>query len=120
LLPETFEHELTVPRAELLDVVRRASVMIQRATPLQLRFADGEVTVVARTHEVGESTESMPVAYNGDSLEIGFNAEFLREGLESVEGDDVRMKLISPLRPAILTDEGEDFTYLVMPIRLPG
>ncbi len=120
LLPETFEHELIVARAELLDVVRRAAVMIQRATPLQLRFADGEVTVVARTHEVGESKESMPVAYSGEPLEIGFNAEFLREGLESVEGDDVRLKLISPLRPTVLTDEGGDFTYLVMPIRLPG
>ena len=120
LLPETFEHELVVPRGELLDVVRRAAVMIQRATPLQLRFAEGEVTVVARTHEVGESQEAMPVAYTGEPLEIGFNAEFLREGLESVEGDDVRMKLISSLRPAVLTDEGEDFTYLVMPIRLPG
>ena len=120
LLPETFEHELTISRAELLDVVRRAAVMIQRATPLQLRFADGEVTVIARTHEVGESQESMPVAYSGEPLEIGFNAEFLREGLESVGGDDVRLKLISPLRPAILTDEREDFTYLVMPIRLPG
>jgi DNA polymerase-3 subunit beta len=62
----------------------------------------------------------MPVAYSGEPLEIGFNAEFLKEGLESVEGDDVRMKLISSLRPAVLTDEGEDFTYLVMPIRLPG
>jgi DNA polymerase-3 subunit beta len=120
LLPEAFEHELTISRAELLDVVRRAAVMIQRATPLQLRFADGEVTVVARTHEVGESQESMPVAYSGEPLEIGFNAEFLKEGLESVEGEDVKMKLISPLRPAILTDEADDFTYLVMPIRLPG
>ncbi len=120
LLPETFEHELTMPRAELLDVVRRAAVMIQRATPLQLRFAEGEITVAARTHEVGESRESMPVAYTGEPLEIGFNAEFLREGLESVEGDDVHVKLISPLRPAVLTDEGGDFTYLVMPIRLPG
>ena len=120
LLPEAFEHELTISRAELLDVVRRAAVMIQRATPLQLRFADGEVTVVARTHEVGESQESMPVAFSGEPLEIGFNAEFLKEGLESVEGDDVKMKLISPLRPAILTDEADDFTYLVMPIRLPG
>jgi DNA polymerase III subunit beta len=120
LLPETFEHELTVPRTELLEVVRRAAVMIQRATPLQLRFADGEVTVVARTHEVGESKESMPVAYSGEPLDIGFNAEFLREGLESVEGDDVKLKLISPLRPAILTDAADDFTYLVMPIRLPG
>src|SRR6266487_518986 len=114
LLPEAFEHELTISRAELLDVVRRAAVMIQRATPLQLRFADGEVTVVARTHEVGESKESMPVAYSGEPLEIGFNAEFLREGLESVEGDDVRLKLISSLRPAILTDESDDFTYLIM------
>src|SRR5438874_237812 len=120
LLPETFEHELTVQRAELLEVVRRASVMIQRATPLQLRFAEGEVTVVARTHEVGESRESMPAAYTGDPLEIGFNAEFLRDGLELLESDDVRLKLISPLRPAVIQGEGDDFTYLVMPIRLPG
>jgi DNA polymerase III subunit beta len=120
LLPETFEHELTISRSELLDVVRRAAVMIQRATALQLHFADGELTVIARTHEVGESKESMPVAYNGEPLDIGFNAEFLKEGLESVEGDDVRFKLISPLRPAILADEAGDFTYLIMPIRLPG
>src|SRR5581483_6630967 len=95
LLPEQFEHELTLPRAELLEVVRRAAVMIQRATPLQLRFADGELTVIARTHDVGESQESM-------------------------DGDDVRLKLISPLRPAVIQGEGDDFTYLVMPIRLPG
>jgi DNA polymerase III subunit beta len=120
LLPETFEHELTVPRTELLDVVKRAAVMIQRATPLQLRFAEGEVTVVARTHEVGESRESLPVPFHGEPLEIGFNAEYLRDGLESIDGDDVRVKLISSLRPAVLQGAGDDFTYLVMPIRLPG
>src|SRR5436305_3541547 len=76
LLPEQFEHELTLPRAELPEVVRRAAVMIQRATPLQLRFAEGELTVIARTHEVGESKESMPVGFNGDTLELGFNADF--------------------------------------------
>jgi DNA polymerase-3 subunit beta len=120
LLPEQFEHELTVPRVELLEVVRRASVMIQRATPLQLRFAEGELTVIARTQDVGESQESMPVAFSGETLEIGFNADFLRDGLESMDGDDVRLKLISPLRPAVIQGEGDDFTYLVMPIRLPG
>jgi DNA polymerase III subunit beta len=120
LLPEQFEHELTLPRTELLEVVRRASVMIQRATPLQLRFAEGELTVIARTHEVGESKESMPAPYSGETLEIGFNADFLREGLESVDGDDIRFKLISPLRPAVLQGDGDEFTYLVMPIRLPG
>jgi DNA polymerase-3 subunit beta len=120
LLPEQFEHELAIPRQEVLEVVRRASVMIQRATPLQLRFAEGELTVIARTHEVGESKESMPVAFSGETLEIGFNADFLRDGLESIDGDDVRFKLISPLRPAVLQGEDDDFTYLVMPIRLPG
>jgi DNA polymerase III subunit beta len=120
LLPETFEYELTIPRGELLDVVRRAAVMIQRATPLNLRFADGELTVVARTQEVGESRESLPVPFAGDTLEIGFNAEFLRDGIEAIEGDDVKFKLISPLRPAVLEDMDGDFTYLVMPIRLPG
>jgi DNA polymerase-3 subunit beta len=120
LVPESFEHVLTLPRTDFLDVVRRAAVMIQRATPLQLRFDEGELTVVARTQEVGESRESLPVAYTAETLEIGFNAEFLRDGLESVEGDDVRVKLISPLRPAVLQGETDDFTYLVMPIRLPG
>jgi DNA polymerase-3 subunit beta len=120
LLPEAFEYELTVPRIELLDVVKRASVMIQRSTPLQIRFAEGELTVIARTHEVGESQESMPIGFTGETLEMGFNADFLRDGLESLEGDDVRVKLISPLRPAVIQGEGDDFTYLVMPIRLPG
>ncbi len=120
LLPETFEYELTIPRLELLDVVRRAGVMIQRATPLHLRFAEGELTVVARTQEVGESRESMPVPFVGDTLEIGFNAEFLRDGIDAIEGDDVKFKLISPLRPAVLEGADGDFTYLVMPIRLPG
>jgi DNA polymerase-3 subunit beta len=120
LLPEAFEYELTVPRLELLDVVKRASVMIQRSTPLQIRFAEGELTVIARTHDVGESKESMPIAFTGEMLEMGFNADFLRDGLESLEGDDVRVKLISPLRPAVIQGEGDDFTYLVMPIRLPG
>jgi DNA polymerase III subunit beta len=120
LLPESFEHELTLPRAELLEVVRRASVMIQRSTPLQLRFAEGELTVIARTHEVGESKESMPAPFAGEPLEIGFNAEFLRDGLELIDSDDVRLKLISPLRPAVIHGETDDFTYLVMPIRLPG
>jgi DNA polymerase-3 subunit beta len=120
LLPEQFEYELTISRAELLDVVRRAAVMIQRATPLQLRFAEGELTVVARTHEVGESRESLPVPFTGEPLDIGFNAEYLRDGLESVEGEDVKVKLISPLRPTVLQGSSSDFTYLVMPIRLPG
>jgi DNA polymerase-3 subunit beta len=120
LLPETFEHELTLPRNELLDVVRRVGVMVQRTSPIQLRFSEGELTVFARTQDVGEAKESIPAQFSGDSMEIGFNAEFLREGIESISADDLRLKLISPLRPAVIQGGEDDPTYLIMPIRLPG
>jgi DNA polymerase-3 subunit beta len=120
LLPETFEHELTLPRAELLDVVRRTAVMAQRNSPLRLRFSEGELTVSAQTQEIGEASESLPVAYSGEPLEIGFNAEFLRDGVESVTADELQLKLISPLRPGLIQAEGDDFWYLIMPIRLAG
>jgi DNA polymerase III subunit beta len=120
LLPEQFEHELQLPREELLDVVRRVSVMAQRNSPLRLRFADGELTVSAQTQDVGEAHESIPAAFAADTLEIGFNAEFLRDGLDSIDSQTVTFKLISPLRPAVLVGETPDYTYLIMPIRLAG
>jgi DNA polymerase III subunit beta len=120
LLPEQFEHELQLPREELLDVVRRVSLMAQRNSPLRLRFADGELTVSAQTPDVGEARESLPAPFAADAMEIGFNAEFLRDGLESVDSPTVRFKLISPLRPAVLEGESSDYTYLIMPIRLAG
>ena len=120
LIPETFENEVALPRDELLDVVRRVAVMAQRNSPLRLRFAEGELTVTARTPDVGEATETLPAPYAGEPLEIGFNAEFLKDGVESIEGGEVRLKLISPLRPAVLQGTETDFTYLIMPIRLAG
>jgi DNA polymerase III subunit beta len=120
LLPESFEHELALPREELLDVVRRVAVMAQRNAPLRLHLAEGELTVSAQTQDVGEARESMPAPFGGEQLDIGFNPEFLRDGIESVEGDELRLKLISPLRPAVLQGESDDFSYLIMPIRLAG
>jgi DNA polymerase-3 subunit beta len=120
LLPEQFDHELVLPRDELLEVVRRVSLMAQRNSPLRLRFADGELTVSAVTQDVGEARESLPAPYTGDAMEIGFNAEFLRDGLESVDSDSIKFKLISPLRPAVLEGDADDYVYLIMPIRLAG
>ncbi|HKD31900.1 MAG TPA: DNA polymerase III subunit beta [Gaiellaceae bacterium] len=120
LVPEAFEHEVALPREELLDVVRRVSVMAQRNSPLRLRFADGELVVSAQTQDVGEARESLPVSFTAEALEIGFNAEFLRDGIDSVSGETLRLKLISPLRPAVLQGENDDFLYLIMPIRLAG
>ncbi len=119
LLPESFEHELRVAGSELADVVRRISLLAQKNAPLRLSFGQGELTVSAQTPDVGEAQEALPVSFQGEPLEIGFNPEFLRDGLEAVEGGDVLLKLISPLRPGLIESADDSgFRYLIMPIRL--
>ena len=119
LLPESFEHELRVASSELTDVVRRISLLAQKNAPLRLSFKPGELTVSAQTPDVGEALEALPVAFQGEPLEIGFNPEFLRAGLEAIAEGDVLVKLISPLRPGLIEAADESrFQYLIMPIRL--
>ncbi len=119
LLPESYEHDVRLPRAEFLDVARRVSQLAQRNAPLRLAFSQGELKVSASTPDVGDAEETMPAAFDGEPLEIGFNPEFLRDGIESVAGEEVVLRLISPLRPGLLQPvDNEDFRYLVMPIRL--
>ncbi|MDQ4041186.1 MAG: DNA polymerase III subunit beta [Actinomycetota bacterium] len=119
LVPESFDHELKLAGDELTEVVRRISLLAQKNAPLRLAFAEGEVTVSAQTPDVGEARETVPVPFSGEPLEIGFNPDFLRDGLESLGGGDVVLKLINPLRPGLIEGaDGSGFLYLIMPIRL--
>jgi DNA polymerase-3 subunit beta len=119
LIPESVEHELRLSAAELTDIVRRISLLAQKNTPLKLAFRDGELTVSAQAPDVGEASETVPVPFRGEPFEIGFNPDFLRDGLESLDTDEFVMKLISPLRPGLIeSPQPGDFVYLVMPIRL--
>jgi DNA polymerase-3 subunit beta len=121
LLPESVEHELHFVTDELLDVVRRISLVAQKNSPLRLSLKEGELTVSARTPDVGEGSETMPSEFDGEPLEIGFNPTFLRDGLESVGSAKMVLKLVSALRPGVIEADGGDgggFLYLVMPVRL--
>ncbi len=118
LVPDTFEHDVAFDRAELLAVLTRIGVLAQRNTPVRLAFQPGTVTISATSDQVGEGHEALPVAFSGEGLEMGFNVEFLRAGVESISGDEVRLGLISPLRPGLLRGADDDYRYLLMPIRL--
>jgi DNA polymerase-3 subunit beta len=119
LLPESVEHELRLASTELTDVVRRISLLAQKNAPLRLSFSEGTLTVSAQTPDVGEASEAVPVPFHGEPFEIGFNPDFLRDGLESIESDELVLKLISPLRPGLIeSPDSGDFVYLIMPIRL--
>ncbi len=119
LLPDAYDHTLQLSGGEITEVVRRISLLAQKNAPLRLAFAEGELTVSARTPDIGEASETVPVPFHGDPLEIGFNPEFLRDGLEAIDSGDVLLKLISPLRPGLIeAADGSGFLYLLMPIRL--
>jgi len=119
LLPESVEHELRLSTRELTDVVRRISLLAQKNVPLRLSFSEGTLTISAQTPDIGGASEAIPVPFHGEAFEIGFNPEFLRDGLESVESEELALKLISPLRPGLIeSPDSGDFVYLIMPIRL--
>lgn len=118
LVPDTFEHEVIFDRGELQAVLARIAILAQKNTPVRLAFTEGQVTVSAISDQVGEGHETLPAAFSGESLEMGFNVEFLRAGVDSISGDEVRVGLINPLRPGLLRGETEEFRYLLMPIRL--
>ncbi|HEV7918762.1 MAG TPA: DNA polymerase III subunit beta, partial [Solirubrobacterales bacterium] len=120
LIPDSYEHELDLDVAELRDAVKRVSLLAQRNTPLKVALKEGELEVSAQTADVGEAREVIPAPdFSGEPLEIGFNPDFLREGLDSVHTERAKFKLISPFRPGlIVAGEADEFMYLVMPIRL--
>jgi DNA polymerase-3 subunit beta len=119
LLPDAFDHDVRLPQSELLEVTRRIRHLAQRNAPLKLAFAEGELTVAAETPEIGDASESMPCSFSGEAMEIAFNPQFFIEGIESVDTEELVLRLTSPLRPGLLQPAGsEDFSYLVMPIRL--
>ena len=119
LRPDTIDHSVLIAKDELLDVVRRVGIVIRHNTPIRVHLTRGELGFAARTADVAEGAESIPVAYDAEvDVEIGFNHEFLRDGIESTPGDDVRIGMISPLRPALIEDADGTFWYVIMPIRI--
>jgi DNA polymerase III subunit beta len=120
LIPESFDHEVTLGKELVVAAARRISLLAQRNAPLRLTFAPGRITMRALTQDVGQAEESLDIVYDGDEFEIGFNPQYLIEGIEAVDESDVTLRFTNPLRPGLVSGAGGAFVYLIMPIRLSG
>ena len=117
-IPEPFEHQVKLQR-QICSRCRERSASWPSATLRSVSPSRRASSRRRRDAGVGDASESMPAPYSGEALEIAFNPQFLIEGLESIDTDDLVIKLSSPLRPGLLEPvDREDFSYLVMPIRL--
>lgn len=118
LVPETFDHEVSIDRGRLMATARRVSLLAQKNAPLRMSFAPGRLTLKALTQDVGHAEETLDVEFSGEPFEIGFNPGYLIEGIDAIDGETAVLRFTSPLRPGLVSAPGEDFTYLIMPIRL--
>ncbi|OAA24442.1 DNA polymerase-3 subunit beta [Frankia sp. EI5c] len=125
LLPEATELTVTAQTAVLAAAVRRVALVATRTAPLRFVFSAGQVVAEAGEGGGAQASELVPVEYSGPELSVLFNPAFLLDGLAAVEGDEAIIAFVTAdpqtasSRPVVLTgkDDGEDYRYLLMPIR---
>jgi DNA polymerase-3 subunit beta len=119
LLPEGYENRLTVSRQQLMDAVRRVGLLARDATPVRLEFNALGVKLSSSSPDIGQAVEAVEARYEGEDLTVAFNPNYLADGLAAASGESVRLEVRDGLKPGIVRGESDEFTYLVMPVRLP-
>ena len=122
VLPKDISKSITLHGEELgAAIARVAQFADERSRAVKLRLEKGELKISASSTETGESEDSIEVAYDGEPMAIGFNAQYLTDFIKATGSCDVKLELkdaqsAGQLRPA----EAEDYKYryIVMPMRI--
>ncbi len=122
VLPKEITKSILVQGDELGGAISRvAQFADERSRAVRLRLDKDELKLSASSTETGESEDSIEVAYNGDAMSIGFNAQYLLDFIKAIGSGEVKLELkdaqsAGQLRPA----ESEDYKYryIVMPMRI--
>jgi DNA polymerase III subunit beta len=135
LLPEDSTANAFVETAPFVEAVKRVSLVAPRNTPVRLTFTGDQVVLEAGTGEDAQASESVDAKFDrrdGDSTEefsIAFNPAYLLDGLTAVGAEITKFDFTAPTKPAVLrggkqsdtdSDTGDDYRYLLMPVRLSG
>lgn len=119
LLPEQYDNRLTVSRQQLMDAVRRVGLLARDTSPVRLEFNALGVKLSSSSPDLGQAVEAVEASYQGEDVTAAFNAGYLADGLAAASGESVRLEVRDGLKPGIVRGESDEFTYLVMPVRLP-
>jgi DNA polymerase-3 subunit beta len=123
LLPSEWASSAEIGVAGLVEAVKRVALVTDRNAPVRLEFADGSVALTAGGDDEGRAEEQLEVAYEGEPITTAFNPQFLLDGLGALTTGTARMLFTSSTKPVVLRPEAADdveYTYLIMPVRLPG
>ncbi|UCF78415.1 MAG: DNA polymerase III subunit beta [Candidatus Eiseniibacteriota bacterium] len=123
VIPKETSKKLVINTEELIDAITRVSIFADNVTH-QVRFSlrSDKVNLSVSTADVGEGKESVPASYDGEEMDIGYNANYVLEILKSVDSDEVTFSLNTPLLAGLVEpmekEKGEDLLCLIMPLRL--
>ena len=120
-IPRNNPIRLTVDSKTMLSSLDRVSVVISEKlkSPVRCLMGSGCITMSAKTGN-GEATDVCPVDGDGQGLEIGFNNRYLMDALRVAPAEEVGMELNPGFSPCVMTpvDGGDNFLYMVLPVRL--
>jgi len=118
VIPKGGDKRAEVEVAPLLGALRKASILTtEEARGVILRFSGNELLVRSDTPEMGTAEIRMPVKYEGEDLEIGFNPTYLIEAAKVADSETLRMVFTTPSKPALLT-AGQSYTHVLMPVSI--
>ncbi|TDU67877.1 DNA polymerase III subunit beta [Streptomyces sp. KS 21] len=126
LWPTDFTATADLDAAELADAVKRMALVAERGHPVKLHLTDGALALSAGTADDASARDQVTATTDlltGAPVTIAFNPGYLLDGITALKTDRIRMQIVHPVKPALLTPTDEDPTtlrYLIMPIRQSG
>lgn len=120
LLPEGYENRLTMSRQQLIEAVRRVGLLARDNAPVRFEFNELGVRLTSQSPDLGQSVEAIEAHYEGSELTVAFNPNYLADGLAAATGDMIRLEVRDGLKPGVVKGDNDEFTYLVMPVRIPA
>ena len=121
LLPDSYTTRIKVNTADLITAVKRASILSNRTTPVKfdISVSSQSMQLSNSSQDLGSAQEQISCTAEGEDMEIAFNYSYVLEGLAATPTDMVYLELQAPMKPGIFrAEEGENFSYLVMPVRI--
>lgn len=131
LIDGTFpDYERVIPRGNTKELVldnrvfasavdRVSTISAEKSRSVKLSLSDSNLQLTVNNPESGKAQEDMPVNYDSDPLEIGFNAKYLMDVAGQIEGQDATFKLDNAAAPALVTDaDDENALFVLMPLRV--
>ena len=122
VIPKQNDKVVEFERDRLTNAIRRVALLSSdRSRAVKFKFAEGTIDIASSSPEVGEATETLAVEYAGDPLDVCFNAQYVLDFLNVVETESVRLEFKDEMSQAVMRpvgDDGFDYTYVIMPMRV--